>query len=502
MKIIKITKQLAWIILHVILFSIMLFSMLGEKVAYNDGAGWDGLLYREATYNFSNMILNHQYDAYRIQRILPFAVINIIYNIFHIEKSNLSLLWGMQILNFIILAVGCYYFYQISKKLKFSISAIIVGFSVLFFNYPTLKLIGYYPFLTDLYALVFALMQFYYFVTNKTIKLVIVSILGAFIWPILLLCGLILAFLPNEEIELSLPEKKSDKVFLNLLKIIVTLSIPVLFLLLYVYVVIIRRRDMQTLYCISLNWYFIIAALITTPIYVWFLLKPINITFSSAIRNFFRSIKIAKIIPFFIIYLSVKIVQHYLSDGTSSVSMFFMVIIRIIIPSAQAPFAFLICNFMYYGFIVILMCFYWKLTIKQYAKYGYSYFIIIILGLIMSLNTESRHMLSFVPFLIFPFIELINNKFSVKFSIVFSVSSLILSRFWFKINVDGIEEAFVSPPPIHSLYSIYESFPAQRYFMAIGPWMAYSIYLLFLGIFIFSVISIFYYLKKMKKFPS
>jgi hypothetical protein len=167
---------------------------------------------------------------------------------------------------------------------------------------------------------------------------------------------------------------------------------------------------------------------------------------------------------------------------------------RIIMPAAQAPFAYLICNFMYYGFIVICLCMCWKDAIKSYAKYGYSFFIIIILGLIMSLNTESRHLLSFVPFFIFPFLEFINKHITVKFSIFFSIISLILSRFWFTINVEGISEAFENWTP-----TAYESFPAQRLFMNNGPWMSYPMYILFSFIFVLSFIFIYLYLRKKNK---
>ncbi|GHU52912.1 hypothetical protein FACS189496_3730 [Bacilli bacterium] len=478
--------------LCIVLFLIVLSSAFGEKVAYNDGAGWDGLFYRNVCYDFSDMILDHQYDTYRIQRILPFGIINVIYNLFHIDKTNSSFLYGIQILNIITLGIGVFYFFRVSKKLEFSVSSVIIGFSAIFFNYPILKLMGYYPFLTDTYALVLAIIQFNYFVSKRTIQLVIVSIFGAFTWPALFLCGLILAFLPGREIELQIPQNKLEKKILSFLKMGISVAIPIIFILVfYFYYVVIRGHDIQNWYTISVNWFFIILALITTPIYIWLLIKPINISFGSTIKNFFMAIKPLQIGLLVIVYIVIKSVQQYLSNGTALVSIIGMVAGRILIPATQAPFAYLVCNFMYYGLIVIFLCIYWNDAIKRYANYGYSFFIVIILGLIMSLNTESRHLLSFVPFLILPFIEVINKRFNVKFSIIFSIASLALSRFWFKINVEGIEEAFED-----WTIGSYESFPAQRYFMAQGPWMSYSMYVLFLGVFVLSFISGYLYLKK------
>jgi hypothetical protein len=171
-----------------------------------------------------------------------------------------------------------------------------------------------------------------------------------------------------------------------------------------------------------------------------------------------------------------------------------MLIGRLLMPAVQAPFAFIVCNFMYYGFVIVLLCVFWGDVIKRYANYGYSFFIIIVLGLMMSVNTESRHMLSFVPFLIFPLFEVIKKYITIKFAVVFLLLSLFFSRFWFKINVKGIETAFAFVNNDN-----YSRFPAQRYFMSQGPWMSYSIYLIFLGIFFVSFIAFYLYMKEMKK---
>jgi hypothetical protein len=163
-------------------------------------------------------------------------------------------------------------------------------------------------------------------------------------------------------------------------------------------------------------------------------------------------------------------------------------------PSIQAPFGFIVNHFMYYGYLIIFLCLFWKEAVNQYAKSGYSFFIIIILGLMMTVNTESRHLLSFIPFLFFPVVEVIKKYITVKFAIIFSIMSLLLSRFWFKINVEGIEDAFV-----FVTHNDYAKFPAQRYFMSQGPWMSYPMYLLFLGFFVVSFIAIYLWIKRAKK---
>jgi hypothetical protein len=304
-----------------------------------------------------------------------------------------------------------------------------------------------------------------------------------------------LIFLPRKYIELSYPATQLDKTLLKSIKIMFAISVPMLFIAMAIY------SGIKGIYIIdfpytglSLNVYFVISALIIIPFYVWNLLKPINIPIVSTVKDFFSSIKAKNIAMLIIIFALIHIIQRYFSDSSNPVPLAGMLVGRLLIPAVQAPIAFMVSNFMYYGFIIIFLCIFWKDVVKEYAKYGYSFFIIIILGTVMFFNTESRHLLSFVPFLFFPAIEALKNYFAIKSAIVFLVASLLLSRFWFKINVDGIEEAF-----IFVSHNDYTQFPAQRYFMSQGPWMSYPMYLVFSCLFVVSFIVIYLWIKKTSK---
>jgi hypothetical protein len=484
--------------LCMILFSIVLFSMLGEKVPRNAGAGWDGVYYRDVMYNFSSEIFNHHYDRYRIQRILPFAVLNIVYNVIDIKKTDASLMDGIQILNFINLIFAVIFFYRISRQMNLKNALVIIGFSAFFLNYPILKNMGYFPFSTDPFALTFALMQFYYFIAKKDVSLVIVSIFGAFIWPTLLVCGLILAFLPRQELVLAIPEKKIETIILITAKVLFTIIVPVLFLY-----VIIRGKELagpwlQGWFNITINWFFVTGAVITTPVYIWFLLKPVNISISVFVKDFIKNVSFVKIVLLIGIFAVVTLVQYYLSDKTTVAPFYDMLIGRIFIPSLQAPWAFLVFNFSYYGLIVILMCFYWDVIVKTYAGYGMSFCLIITFALMMSVNTESRHLMSFIPFLFFPFLKELNDNYKstnafLKFSIIFLAFSLIWSRFWFRMNVVGLDKALEE-----YTHTEYEPFPAQRIMISGGPWTIYPVYSLLLLVCIICAVLLFVYLKRMK----
>lgn len=488
-------KKIVFSVLIGILICIIINSMLGEKVAYNDGAGWDGLFYRNVIYNFNSEIFSHVYDSYRIQRILPFGVANIVFNTFNIVKTNSSLMTCIQIMNFFVIIISVFYFFKIIDELKLSLPVSIVGFAAIFFNYPILKLMGYYPFLTDTYALGMSIIQFYFFITKRKALLVIFSIVGAFIWPTLFLTGLILAFFPDKKFVLSEDLDRYEKGVLCIVKTIMIAGLPLLFSWIFIF-----KRSMLFKYYSGAqysNIVTLIAALLCISLYIYLLLKPVKISIFKNINIFVRNFEIRNLVLFVLLYLGIKFVINYLSNGSSLVSLSIMLKGRLLVPPTVDPFVFLVCNFMYYGFIVFFIIFYWEEVLKIYAEYGYSFFITISLGFLMSLNTESRHLISFIPFIIFPLLKLLsdreNSKISLNFSIVFSFLSLALSRFWYKINVPGIEKAFIDP--FENRIGSYQDFPAQRYFMAQGPWMSHEMYYIFLGIFVISLSVFILYFK-------
>lgn len=465
------------------MLAIVLFTSSLETVEHNDGAGWDGLFYREIAYNFTDMAKNKEIDNYRIKRILPFAVINLFYSAFKIEKTNASLLLGMQVLNCITLCFGVYLFFLISRKMKLSASTEIVGFSAFFLNFPILKSMAYEPFQTDIYAFVLAMAMFCCFREQKRALLLFISFLGALTWPFMFLCGLILAFFPKKEFLMSSEASAS----LSKLKILSCFAIPVLYVSL-LYFCSVKDKDIQFYYDKTIIWGFVIAALLTAPVYTYFLLKPIKFSFKAVLKDFIAAAKPINILCLLFIYLGFNMILRFLSNDIEMSSVPFMFIRHIIVASAQAPFAALVCHFMYFGLIVIFLCLYWKESVEKYAKYGYSFCIVIAIAFIMSFDVESRHLTALFPFMVFPLLEILNEKFNMRYAIVFLLISLVISRFYFPINVDGIAEAFAN---LYENHTSYENFPAQRYFMSFGPWMSYKMYAVFSGTFLLAYLIIY-----------
>lgn len=84
-------KTITWLVLFFILLSLLILSIFSEKISIGDGAGWDGTYYKKICENFSNDIFNNNIDRYTLQRVFPFAIINMVVEIFNLPKTYRSI---------------------------------------------------------------------------------------------------------------------------------------------------------------------------------------------------------------------------------------------------------------------------------------------------------------------------------------------------------------------------------------------------------------------------
>ena len=471
------TKVVVRSILIVGLLILVMMSTLGEKVAYNNGVGWDGQWYFAVCQDFLHNIFNHTYDTYRIQRILPFAIINIVLTILGIEPTIANCTLCISAMNFCMIALGVFMFIKISDQLKLKLPIEIIGFSALFLNYPILKLNGYYPFLTDTFAISIAICLLYFFLSQKKVPITLI-IIGGFVWPTLLMMGLVLAHMPSKAMIQSAPMTKKDKQELRLIKCLLMAFIPLGYLIFWVALFYIKHINIQKTYNGEpfANLYMLAISLICIVLYFGYMLKTIQFSPRQQIKAFITLLERNNLIAFTLTVLCTHMFINYLSNGKSLVSIWQMIALRLIVPPTTDPLVFIVTSFMYYGPCMLFLLFYWKGVLNVVYTFGYSYFMLVILGLIMSVNTESRHMITFVPMLMIPLLKYMNESLSEKINLSQSLSfltcSLLISRFWYKINVPGIESAFAQ--------NVLTQFPAQRYFMSHGPWMSHTMYLVFL----------------------
>ncbi|SEF98743.1 hypothetical protein SAMN05444001_11146 [Parabacteroides chinchillae] len=463
-----------------LLMSIVLYSIIwGEKVPLNDGAGWDGSIFRNMASSFWDSPVG-VYNSYSIQRIFPFVLINLVYICFNIPIDNASLMLGMHITNVLFLALGIYFFFRISDFYKYSVKVEIIAFVSLFFNVQTLKFIGYMPFITDYVAVNLAIVLFYYFLTKQDFKMLIVGSIGAFNYPTYLLITLCLYVLPRVSFDISNPimDMKYKRYMMFVKSFFVYWLIPILVLIVYytnVYSVgsvgLIHFCDRT--YTPLIHEYMLIISCLCTMWYIYRMLKPINFNIRDFFNLFLINIKLKRILTGLLVFLVIKLLISFLADPNAIPYYKWDVFAKNLVQGqARLPFLYIETRLMYWGLIYLLIILNWGRLCKVLGNYGFGYIALTFLMMIFSVDVESRRSFNLLPFILFPLCEIFNNTQFRKTEIVAYVFiSLLFSMFWFNINVPGINNAF------ENWETEVLNFPAQRYFMFGGTLQSTEVYL-------------------------
>lgn len=463
------------IVLIGILLVILIYSFTGEKLPYNNGLGWDGEDYFSILQNFSDMYLDRGINAYHIQRILPFAIIHYIYAIFGIEVTPASAVTGCSVLNFICILLTVLYFFKISNNRKWNPTTETIAFAICFFNVPILKFYGYYALLTDCPAYLLSYMAIYYYLTNNKIMEIIVGVMAMVTWPILAFVIWILAFFPRAEVLELKPDDRISSVISTIVRWSFTLWLPILFFAISA-AIYYKHPERPFLEWFNhrhpLNYYHAIISIFATAGLFFLASKYFKLEWKNVFATIFQRrnliILITSFVGFVIVY---KLSKYY--GGKSSFSPLGQVIALQEYPASDILVV-LETHFLFLGLFFIMLILLWKDYVKTVCeKYGIGFLLTVMLGLVFVTEIETRKLISFYPVFMIPLMGVIEKKaFKNWVPIAFVAISLVLSFFWWKINVPGIEESFIAR------IDNYRAFPAQRHFMFMGPWQCRMVYII------------------------
>lgn len=435
----------------VAIFVILMFlNIFGEKVPMADGAGWDGQQYRSMCLHFSSDICSHSYDTYYIGRVAPFAVVNLSIQILGLQPNNSNTMIGVVVLNCIMMVLSLIAFFIISNSQKWKIGTEIISFASLYFIYPHLKNLFYYPFLTDGFAFSISMWILCAFIKKWHYLMYFLGVISAFVWKTNWIFVLLLLFLPRTEFRTDVnwrQENKSNTIIINIVKTIISLSPTFVGLYLNYNITSLRFINSLIVSC-----------------FLFVLLFPININLKNWIATFYKNANICYLLIAVGSYLIVKYCQNWLSSGIKN-EMFYdnYFLENWFLQLSKFPLGQIGSYFVYYGIFPLLLILNWNSLVKQFGQYGYGFFIIIALSVYISTYIEARFNINALPFWMLLFANIINRIELKKWILIaYPIMQLIISKFWFTINTPNILTSFES--------GNLNDFPAQRYFMQTGMW--------------------------------
>ncbi len=404
----------------------------GEKVPVNEGAFEDGIFYRAVGQTFLETIEDQGYNFVQLTRILPFALLNLSFSTFHIVKDFQGIQNGMLIWQCIYLAIGVYWYFRIAKKLRAKTPLLTLGFILLFFNYAWLKEIWYHPFSPDLAAFAFGMGQVNYFLRYEKFKLGMVSVIGAFISPLLLISGLFMLFLPGDKLPLFEGERPKS-------------AVPVLVAIIALFLGSMLGWGVwswgqkpiidQLIHIISLFALGVLIILLGKN-------NPINWKESwIQLRKRAKADKLNK----GIMSLAGSVFLLFLLSGNNEVVAPGSTIVQLGNGVFRYPLDFLIGLILQWGILGILTILYLKRFLQELGKLGWSVVIILSLGLMFSMLMKPLALSAWIPLWTIILLKALKRyRWSNKDLIVLGITAIIISLAWLPVNTPELSTWLLS----------------------------------------------------------
>lgn len=479
--------------LSTLLLALLVFSFFYERIPRANGLGWDGVIYNGMMEGFLAQIQGDGYPPYYIQKCLPFAIINIVDTLFNISNSFITLML-FELLAFVL---GVVAFFKTSDYLDLSIDSEIIAFGLLFFTHFVLR-IGYTPYFDDPFACCLGLWFFYFFISKQFWKMLFVSAVGAFVWRSIWIVGLILFAMPTVGFNLFDGKNVSEKgmKYIRLVKVLLTLAlvlVPISMLLLAQ-----QRNGNWMVYANLIPFYiwhvpvkYVFVSTFCICVLFYFAIRPFSFNVKDLMMTTLRNLKVWNVIVVVVLFGLMSVLVKLLSNPQLSgpeLSFFDAGFARrLLYEPFTVPLKFLASHVAYDGIIVCLLFLLYRSAWVYVSEHSIGYSIVFAMALFFGTQTESRFILNFFPFIVFPMAVVISRR-SLKKWVPWAVCilQLFLSGFWFKTNTESLAAALESDDVI-----VYTKGVAQRACYTGGTAMGEFAYWLFLSIFIVITVLLF-----------
>ncbi|MDW8347269.1 MAG: hypothetical protein RML94_09955 [Bacteroidia bacterium] len=174
---------LIWNLIFILSWSILYFTF-GERITANNGCGYDGHHYCQIAQKFEIFWQNKSFSTYYIHRILPCGIVYCLITGIGASLSLSNIIVGFYVLNTISWLLSVLLWHQIMKYLQISSRVQWLISILMLVNFYVLKFIFYYPVLTDSLAFLFGTAALWFYVQDKVKMLLLIGLLGAFVYPL------------------------------------------------------------------------------------------------------------------------------------------------------------------------------------------------------------------------------------------------------------------------------------------------------------------------------
>jgi hypothetical protein len=440
----------------VMLVMIVLNFAFAERIPIGKGLGWDGGIYASITRQFPDIVEHRQLNDYYIQRMLPSVLVHYGLSFLRLPMSNLNIIKGFQVLNALALLLAVYLWGRIADHYEIRARGRWLGFVALFVNYHTSNFLLYYPVLTDALGLALAFLMFFFHLKDRPFLLWLTALAGAFVFPTLPICAIPLLLLPSGTTRVSEPAP----LHVNFLSILITVAAAAM--------IILGRMHIPW----SSNWppgvglsVFLVGLLLAVG-YVFLAVRPVV---SVLLGYDFERLRLSHLTRMALLALLFGIVRVVVS-GLRSSQPFYLTPIEFAYSigarSVSRPVLFLIAHVIFFGPMFAVCLLSWRACVRGMIGKAPGLLLIVLLGIIVSLNSESRLIQSFYVMIVpFAVLHVESLKLNRRFYVWFLLISLLMTKLWLSTNAGYVVSAS-------------NETMGQRYFCNHGPWMGDGSYVI------------------------
>jgi hypothetical protein len=438
--------------------------LLGERIYVQGGLGGDGVIYARWAKDFANEVFVKRLDTYYIQRILPPAVVHCGLRLLSAPLTDPNVIRAYCVLSVILYTLMAFVWGRIAIVLNISAPGRWLGFVALFLNYIALKYTFFLPVTTDIYAYALGLFMLHAYLTGRRVQLAVLTALGAFVWPLsVYVGGLLLAFPPGKK-----GKDESATLPVRALAAVIAAGASALGILGIRYVLRTGPQlanglvDPPYLEPIGrLLWlsYAVVGAYLF--IGLAFLLRS-NRLFDW--RQYVGRPQRTGLILALVVVVGVRLLQDWWSTGALVFGVKEMLAITAF-TSVGKPGVFLVMHAAFFGPVFILAMLLWPRVSALIHRQGVGLTFAIVLGFLLSLNSQSRYLLN-VFVMVIPFAVKAADEvgWQPRTYALFAGLGVLFSKCWLPMNGGN------------QYHGRFLEFPDQLLFMTHGPWVSNVMY--------------------------
>jgi hypothetical protein len=433
----------------------------GERIAVNDGLGWDGCQYAAWARDFRGQVLSGNLSPSRAGRILPSGLVHYGFRAFGIPLTTRNIIWGFVSLDIMALVSMAFLWSGIARQLSLSRTGEWFGALCLFGSFAVLKMTPYLPVQTDICAMALSLALVYCYLRQRTVAGVLLTLAGSLVWPGLIGQGAILQVFPSTKAQGA---RRATTLAAGL---------SVAFLTVAAVFVAWPRFGYRTPWLDArLAWVgdstrrpgIALFSSVLLALYIFFVIRELTDPDHYLRPTYWRRmLKIGPGLAIFVFLLG----RHWLFATWPRLPPNYSVTemcLLLMDTTLRLPALSVLALLTYFGPVVLLIVITWPALCQELHSRGPGLPLAAGLGALLAMDPESRHCIHLIP-LIVPFLVKVIDRHGWTGTQIlsFALVSLIWSKIWLVMGGE--------PDPTR-----WTALPAQRFFMHIGPLMSERMY--------------------------